>query len=173
MRMLILIMSLMMPVEIVAEEVCGYESYDTLEEPNFDCPSPGELEIVPDLRPPPSIPIQEGITIEAPWGGAVVHRDRLVQVGLNIKALRRLRWADRLRILTEFQIQLEHQEGVCNAHIEHANEGLNIYKNALDQANNRTSSAQAWYRSWWFGYTVGVVSAGLLVALSAYVVTVL
>lgn len=169
----VLMMSLILPTGVVAEEVCEQQSYDTIEEPNFNCPSPGELEMVPDLRPPSSIPVEEGVSIEAPWAGALVHRDRLVEVGLSIKALRRLRWIDRVRILTEYQIQLEHQEGVCDANIEHANERIEIYRESLEQANANVRSAKKWYRSFGFGFTVGLISAGVLVALSAYVVTVI
>lgn len=173
MRMLVLILSLMFPVEIVAEEMCGPQSYDTIEEPDFNCPSPGEEGMVPDLSPPPSMPVEIGEMIEAPWTGALVHQDRLVEVGLSIKALRRLRWLDRISVLAEYQIQLEHQEGVCNANIEHANERIEIYRGALEDANENVSAAKKWYRSFGFGFTVGIISAGLLVALSAYVVTTL
>ena len=171
--MLTLILALMFPVELFAEEVCEQQNYDTIEEPDFNCPSPGETEFVPDLRPPPSISVIEGVTLEVPWSGALVHRDKLVEIGLNIKALRRLRWLDRIRILGEYQIQLEHQEGVCDANIEHANERIEMIRGALDQANENVSAAKKWYRSFGFGFTVGIISAGILTALAAYVVTVL
>ena len=173
MRIFVLILSLMFPVELVAEEMCGPQSYDTIEEPDFDCPSPGEEGLVPNLSPPASIPVEIGEMLTVPWTGALVHQDRLVEVGLSIKALRRLRWLDRVSVLAEYQIQLEHQEGVCNANIEHANERIEIFRGALDQANENVSAAKKWYRSFGFGFTVGIISAGILTALAAYVVTVL
>lgn len=173
MNVLILIALLSLPIDVEAEEMCGRESYDTLEEPNFDCPSPGEVDLLPDLRPPDSIPIEAGVEISAPWEGALVHRDKLVEVGSRIKTLRRLRWLDRLQVLTEYQIQLEYQEGVCNANINHANERIKIYQEALSRANSEVDSSRVWYKTFWFGYTIGVISASLIVALSAYILTVL
>jgi hypothetical protein len=167
-RALGLVFLLVPSIALAEPRVCGPQNYDSETEPDFECPSPTELEMVPRLRPPPSVPVEVGDIVEAQWEGAVVHRDRLIQMGLTIRALRRLRWADRLRIHAEYEIRLTHQTEVCDARLEHAEERTEVYREALGVANERVSSAQAWYRSWWFGYLMGVLSAGALVALTAY-----
>lgn len=168
MKYLAPILILLAPMAAAAQTICPPQDYDSETEPNFDCPSPSEESMIPRLSPPPSIPVEVGDVVEAQWEGAVVHRDRLVRMGLTITALRRLRWADRLRLRAEFQIRLEHQDEVCDANLEHAQAETEVYQEALQLANERVESSQAWYRSWWFGFTLGVVAAGALVALTAY-----
>jgi len=168
MRHLALALVLLASPAAYAQTVCGPQNYDIEEEPDFDCPGPNELEMIPDLRPPPSVAVEAGDIVEVQWEGAVVHRDRLIQMGLRIRALRSLRWSDRLRIHAEYQIRLTHQEETAAARLEHAEERVEVYQEALGRANERVSSAGAWYRSWWFGYLMGVLSAGALVALTAY-----
>lgn len=168
MRYLAPILILLVPTQVLAQTVCGPQNYDSEAEPDFDCPSPSETSMIPRLQPPPSVPVEVGDVVEVQWEGAVVHRDRLLRMGLTVTALRRLRWSDRLRLRTEFEIRLEHREAVCAVNLEHAQAETAVHQEALETANERVESAQAWYRSWWFGFILGVVSAGALVALTVY-----
>lgn len=168
MRALVIILILTFPVAVHAEEYCQPQDYDSEDQPDFDCPGPEEGLLVPRLNPPPSIPVVEGESLSAPWEGALVHRDRLLRMGTTITAIRRLRWNDRVRLLTEYQILLSYNSDICDANANHAQAEIEFYREALDTANERVQSSRAWHKSWWFGFTVGIVSAGALVALTAY-----
>lgn len=169
MKTLILVLALALPVRVFAEDVCEPQDYDSEDEPNFNCPSPEEGLLVPHLNPPASIPVAEGESVTAPWDGALVHRDRMLKLGSTITAVRRLRWNDRLRLLAEYRIMLNYSEEICDANANHSHAETEIYREALQTANERVESSQAWFRSPWFGFTIGFISAAALVALSAYV----
>lgn len=168
MRLLVLILVFLFPIPAFGQTVCGPQNYNIEDEPNFECPMPGEESMVPRLTSPPSVPVHLGDSVIAEWEGALVHRDRLIRMGLRIQGIRRLHWADRLRLRAEYDIRIEHRDEVCDARTERVQERVEIYQEALELANEQTRSASAWYRSWWFGFVLGVVSAGALVALTAY-----
>ena len=151
------------------DPLCEEQVYDNRDEPpNFECPSPGESALVQDLGAEPSVPLEAGEEFTAYWDGAFVHRDRLIEIGLRIKAIRRLRWSDRVLVADEKRLQLEHASRTAAIRLESARERIEHYREALSEANSRTEKAQAWYRSWVFGFLVGVVSVGIISALGIY-----
>ena len=168
MRAFIVILFVFVSSQTAIAEVCGAQNYDGEDMPDFDCPSPDEEAFVPDLTPPPSVPVEAGAYVRVEWEGALVHRDRLIEVGLRLSAVRRLRWADRLRLRAEYDIRAQYAEEVCDARILHARAVSDEYQSSLNQANDRISSSQAWYRSFSFGFVIGFIASGLLVALSIY-----
>ena len=152
----------------IAQTVCGPQNYDLEDEPNFECPSPGEAEMVPDLNPPASVGVEAGDLLEAMWDGVLMHRHRVLELGLTIRALRRLRWADRLHLAEEYRIELEHAAEVAAARLEFAQEERDAYEERWRQAEQRAERSRAWWRSPALWFTVGVLTAGALVALTAY-----
>lgn len=170
MRTVLTVMFVMLlPSRSLAEgEPCQPQDYDSINQPRFDCPGPGELELRVDLDAPASVAVREGQEVVAPWDGALVHRHRLVEVGLSLQAVRRLRWLDRLRLGEECQVSLEHSQEVAMARLEYMEAQRDGYQEQVAAEQARTHSAQAWFRSWWFGVVVGVVSTAALVALTAY-----
>lgn len=159
---------LLWPSIVVAEQPCGPQDYDSIQQPNFDCPGPDELTLRVDLHAPPSVPVREGDELIAPWEGALVHRDRLIEVGLSLRAVRRLRWADRVRLSEEFRTRLQYENSVAVSRLLFAQQQRDVYRDRALAADQRTSSAQSWWRSpaLWFG--IGVVVAGVLVALAGW-----
>lgn len=166
----------------VAYAECGPQNYDTRDAPDFNCPGPMELELGPDLDPPPVIPVTAGSQVKAPWEGALVHRDRMIELGSKLTLVRRLRWADRLQLRDEFAVVARHDQEVAEARRLFAEERAVSYRDQLERtrtdaeqalaaARSETGRAQAWYRSVWFGLILGFFSASALVALAAYVVT--
>lgn len=170
MRAVVFSLVFLFPLPLLAQTVCGSQDYGSATPPNFECPMPGEEAMIPRLQPPASISVSSGETLTAPWEGALVHRDRLVLVGLRVQALRRLHWADRLRLQEEAAITLEHAQELCGARIERVEAISQSYQDALDRANEQTHSANAWYRSWWFGFILGTATTTALVALATYIV---
>lgn len=164
----VLLLVLLFPIPSVAQTICPPQDYTIASQPNFDCPSPGEAEMVPDLRAPVSIPVHSGEAVAAPWDGALVHRDRLVELGLRVHALRRLRWADTLHLAAQYAVNLEHVQELGRVQLEHMTAQRDAYQERWQAAEERASRAERWWHSpaLWVG--VGVVVAGCLVALTAY-----
>jgi hypothetical protein len=103
----------------------------------------------------------------------LVHRDRLVYLGLRIRALRRLRWLDTLQLTQRCLIQTEHAEDVADIREDLLRAQAADAERRATRADRQAQRAEAWWNSVWFGLVLGVVGAGLLVVLVAYVVTVI
>lgn len=158
-------------VDLVQAEECSVQDYDSTEEPDFDCPSPGEGILAPDLSPPEAIAVHEGETVTAQWDGALVPRDRLIQLGARLQAVRRLRWLDRLRVRAEYEVELGYIDEVASARQNLLDAEVRHYREEMVANERRAESAQQWYRSVWFGLIMGFVAAGVLVGLTAYLVS--
>lgn len=169
MRLICLLIVLAFPLRAHGEEECVEQDYERVEEPDFNCQSPGERTLVPDLDPERTIPVGYGEQFVAPWDGGFVDVDRLIEVGLRVKALRRLRWLDNIRLMGEARLRLEHAERVLAVVKEQHEIRVEQYRRALNEANQRTSRATAWYRSWVFGFLVGIVSAAVVAVLGIYI----
>jgi len=168
MRALIVILVVLWPMVVTAEQHCDPQNYDSQEQPDFDCMGPGEADLRVDLSPPPSVPVHQGVEIAAPWDGALVHRDRMLEIGLALKAVRRLRWLDRLRLAEEYQIRREAEQRIAEARLEFAEQQRDVYRDRATAAERRAQSAHSWWRSPALWFTIGIVTAGVLVALTAY-----
>ena len=181
MARLLLALILITPASLWAEaapgEPCGPQDYEGEAPPDFACPGPEEAALSVDLDAPRSIPVRVGFKIldeegqellTLSWEGAVVHRNRMIELGMRTHAIRRLRWADRLRLRREYDIRLQHQGDVAQARLELIEEQRDAYQDQARRAERRASTAHAWWRSpaLWFG--IGVIVAGILVALTAY-----
>jgi len=167
-RLLILIL-LFLPQTASGE--CARQDYDSKQAPDFDCPGPEEEVLTPDLQAPPSIPVHQDEEVVPQWDGALVHRDRLVLIGLKLRAVRQIRWVERLRLSELHQIELAYvreQNAIREELLER--QAVAARERAL-AAESRTDRAQAWYRSVWFGLILGFTAAAALVVAAAYIVT--
>lgn len=151
-----------------AEEVCGPQDYDSTQQPDFSCRSPDEDVMVPDLAPFDSVALAAGDTFVAEWEGSFVDRNRLIEVGMRVRALRRLRWADRVKLRRQFDIHLEHVRDLSQAQLDYMAAQLDAYRDQLGRANERVGSSQSWWRSPTLWLAIGVVVTAGLVAVSAY-----
>jgi tetrahydromethanopterin S-methyltransferase subunit B len=148
----------------VRGEECATQNYDSDQEPNFECVGPGEQLFSAQSTPPNSIPVREGQSIVAPWEGALVHRDRLINFGLKIMALRRLRWLDRLRLREQNLIEINYRERLA----ENSN-GFN--EQLIATCNQTVERVSAWYKSFWFGLTLGlIVGFGLTLGVTLAII---
>lgn len=165
---LIILCVLIYPSVARSEEICGPQDYSSSTQPNFECQSPGEAEMVPDLHPPQSVPVHQGDSVRASWEGALVHRDRLVELGLRVQALRRLRWADTLRMASEYATNLRHAQEIGRIQLENMQAQRDAYQERWRLTEEQLRQANRWWHSpaLWVG--VGIVVAGCLVALTAY-----
>ncbi len=175
-RQLAVALVFLFPSTVTAQTICGPQNYDLPQPPDFTCPSPDESGLVPDLNPPPSIPVQagwkllnaQGVVKNIEYDGAVVHRDKLIEMGLKLHAVRRLRWADRLRLKGEYDVGLQHCEDTHVAEEKLLKTQRDDIQARFTASQQAVSDANAWYRSFWFGFVVGIISTGALIALVAY-----
>ena len=149
---------------------CERQNYDSDEPPDFSCPSPDEDVLVPDFDLPASIPVEEGQSVLAPWPAALVARERLVYLGLRIRALRRLRWLDRQVARQRLEIETRYQRDVAQATISAEREQIASLRQYIERLEQSLSAETAWYRSTWFGLVLGIVISGALVAITAVVI---
>jgi hypothetical protein len=167
-QQVVVFLVLLFPAAAFAEESCGPQNYDADTTPNFECPSPGEADLVPNLRPPLAIAVREGQTVVSAWEGALVHRDQLILVGLRLQALRRLRWLDRFVGRARLEVEDTYRAELRQADAEFCDSRVQHYQEVALAAEQTSSRASAWYRSFGFGLAVGFLVSGLLVALAVY-----
>jgi hypothetical protein len=112
----------------------------------------------------PSIAVERGETLEMPYDGALVARERLEVMGLRLVAVRRLRWLDRRQLLQRATIEQTAAERVHEAERQSLIAYRDHYRGLLDQrqADNK------WFRSFWFGFIIGAVVALVLGGLAIY-----
>lgn len=173
MRFIVLLLLLTVPSMVFAENNCRHQNYDSDEQPDFECPSPGEDVMVPRGETPLSIPVGRGDVVEMPWEGALVHRNKLIEIGLRLQAVRRLRWADRLQLRSLHDLENNYQRGVCDAHIEQAVARADAYQDQLFQANSVIKSERVWYKTVWFGFLSGILVSAAVVTLAVYLLSII
>jgi hypothetical protein len=154
-RQFIILFVLLFSKNAFSEQNCKIQNYDSETAPNFHCPGPGETELVPSLNPPESVPVQDGEQVTAPWDGAVVHRDRLIEMGLKLTAVRRLRWLDRLQLAARYTVETEFNSRLATARIEFYEQRQRETALAAQQLREELKSSSTWYRSLWFGILLG------------------
>ena len=163
-----LLILLLLPANAWGEESCSPQDYTSENSPNFGCPGPGEENMIPSLNPPLSIPVHEGGALVAEWDGALVHRDRLVEVGLTIEGLRRLRWADQLLLRRQYDIQAHHIEEIAQARQAFAEAERDAYKEWYEEAMVSVRNANSWWRSPSLWFAIGMVASGAAMALAIW-----
>lgn len=167
-QVVIAVLVFIYPLMADGEELCLPQDYDSIEQPDFACPGPSERDLTPDFNSEPSVPLEIGDTFVAEWDGAFVDRSRLTELGLRVRMLRRLRWADRLRLRREFETYLEYLQEMGRIELDHMVAQRDAYRDQLAQANERIGSSQSWWRSPTLWLAVGVVVTTGLVAVAAY-----
>lgn len=169
MRWLILTLALLIPLPAHAEP-CGPQDYTKgAPAPNFDCPSPLEETLVPK----PEHGLKDSIKLltskPAPWDGILMDSDRVIQLGLRITALRRLRWMDTLTAIDKTKMEVKLVEDSKKADINLVTSQRESYKFQLQETQKELAKERRWYRSWTFGLIVGVVTTSAVAVTLAYV----
>lgn len=164
----ILVLLVVAPRASIGQEVCGPQDYNSETEPNFGCRSPDEGVLAPELDSLDSVVLRAGDTFVAEWDGVFVDRNRLIEIGMRVRALRRLRWGDRVKLRREFDAHIEHARALSQAQLDYMSEQLDAYRAQLARANELVGSSQSWWRSPTLWLAVGVVVTAGLVAVAAY-----
>jgi hypothetical protein len=146
---------------------------DPKREPNYACRGPWEDVLVPDVQFRPSIGLAKGKPVSLPaleYDAVLMDRAKVIELGLRIEALRRLRWMDLHRSSDLLTIEQKYLRDTAAEKDKLAQSQVESYKNQLVQTQAELAKERRWYRSWTFGLVVGVVltaatAAGVAIAV--------
>jgi hypothetical protein len=147
-----LVLSLL-PVSGYGQRQCHKQIYsDPLIQPDFDCPSPGEEELLPQ---------------PAPWAGILMDRDRIFMLGMRIQALRRIRWIETLGCAERLEAEIDHISQSKQVTLNLCIKQRDNYKKQVEVAQKEAIKAYKWYRSpvLWFVTGFVVAAAGAVVVV--------
>jgi len=146
----------LLPSSGACEETCPMQVYTVPDkEPNYDCPSPQESVLIPDLPAKSSTGLKLGQA--APFDGVLLDKDRLLVLGLRIKALRRIRYVETISSAQTLKAEVAYQQKVGKAQQDLLSSQVGSYKAQLQNAQEELAKERRWYKSWTFGVVVGVV----------------
>jgi hypothetical protein len=153
---LLVVVLLALPARVQAQ--CTKQTYtDPLIQPDFDCPSPGEEELLPKLELRPSIGLEP--TQPAPWAGILMDRDRVFLLGMRIQALRRIRWNETLGCAERLEAEIDYISQTKQATLTLCIKQRDNYKKQVEAAQKEVIKAHKWYRSPALWFTAGFVIA--------------
>lgn len=152
-----------------AEEPCAPQNYaDPAREPDYDCPSPQENVLVPEVQAQPSVELKKGDT--SPQSGILMDKNRVIYLGLRIKALRHLRWIDTTSAIKRLAAETAYQQKVSQAKETLLQSQVESYKKQYMDTRDELLKERKWYKSWSFGLVVGIVvtsAAATAIAVAA------
>lgn len=157
---------LALPVRVQAQ--CTKQTYtDPLIQPDFDCPSPGEEELLPKLELRPSIGLEP--TQPAPWAGILMDRDRIFLLGMRIQALRRIRWNETLGCAERLEAEIDYISQTKQATLNLCIKQRDNYKGQTKELQEEVIKSYKWYRSpaLWFaaGFVIAAAGATVIVVV--------
>lgn len=143
---------------LYAHGQCPKQIYtDPLIQPDFDCPSPGEEELLPKLELRPSVGLEP--TQPAPWPGILMDRDRVFLLGMRIQALRRIRWNETIGCAERLEAEVDYISQTKQATLNLCISQRDSYKKQTEAAQKEVIKAYKWYRSPALWFTAGFVIA--------------
>ena len=135
---------------------CPRQDYNNPKvEPDYNCPGPEEETLVPQLQMTDSMELLKGKP--APWDGILMDKNRVLTLGLKVKALRRIRYIERQNFAQKIEAEATFLRATAKADLDLRTSQRDSYKEQLVQAQKDLAKAQAWYRSWSFGLVLGIV----------------
>ena len=157
-HILVAVLIMLLPLPAYAQRQCPKQIYaDPTLSPDFDCPGPGEDELLPQLELKVSVPLNQ--KQPAPWDGILMDRNRVLKLGFRIKAVRRLRWEE-LQYCSELAAaEVDYVEANAQAEIDLLKSQRENYKLQTDVLQEEIARRGKWYRSPAIWFTVGFVVA--------------
>ena len=171
---MIVALCLLLSSTVWAADPCTTQNYsDAGTEPRYDCPGPGEGALVPDLPSKPTKGLARGATVtpagkkrktfKVEYDSVLMGKMKVIELGMKIKGLRRLRWADRHRGAEALAIEKKFISATWTAKLQLRVSQLVQAKKQIAQARKERDEERKWYRSWTFGLVVGVVATSAAV----------
>ena len=164
----LIILTILVSFPVYGQKQCPRQIYTDLSvEPDCNCPGPGEEDLLPKLE------LKETVALEpnqpAPWAGLLMDKNRVLRLGLRVKALRRLRWEE-LRYCGELAAaELDYLEDTSQAEINLRTSQRDTYKAQVDVLQKEVARLSGWYRSPILWFSVGVVVTAAATATAVVV----
>lgn len=141
-----------------AQTPCPTQIYtDAKKEPNYDCPSPGEDSLVPRLQLKTSVELV--VKKPAPWSGILLDKNRVLTLGLRIKALRRIRWQENISFQEKLANEKKFDASMYQATLNLRTDQRDNYKKQTEALQKEVIRLNKWYRSPTFWFAAGFVTA--------------
>ncbi len=145
---------------------CPTGSYDKDVEPSYDCTSPGEDVVLRPGSHGKSVALEKGA--KAPKAGILLEKGKVIDLGMRVKTLRRLRWLDRKAGRRVLKTELKYQAATSKAKTDLLGAQVMDLKTQVADRDRRISKLTRWYRSPVLWFAVGfVVTAGGTAAIIA------
>jgi hypothetical protein len=158
MRVVIVLLVMLCPTWAVAADNCTKQIYTNPKvEPNYDCPGPGEDALVPRLQLKTSVELK--LKQPAPWEGVLMGRNRVLTLGLRIKALRRIRWQETTGFKEQMEAEKKLDASMYQATINLRTSQRDNYKQQVVEQRKEIERLNKWYRSPTLWFAVGFVTA--------------
>jgi len=166
-RAILLISLLLLPGRAWAADPCTRQDYSNPKvEPNYDCPSPHEDSLVPTMQLKTSVSLK--VKEPAPWDGILLDKDRVIVLGLRIKALRRLRWQDMRTAEEKLANESTFAKASSKADLELARSQRDNYKEQTKALQEEVIRLNKWYHSKVLWFSVGFITAAAGATALAY-----
>jgi len=155
-RYILLISLILFSLPARAADPCVKQLYsDPKVEPDYDCPSPHEDSLVPRLQ------LKESTTLKlkepAPWEGILMEKERVIVLGLRVKALRRLRWQDMRAADERLESERTFLKASAKADLDLARSQRDSYKEQNKALQAEVTRLNRWYHSKTFWFVTGMV----------------
>jgi len=155
-RHILLVFLLLFSLPARAADPCVKQLYnDPKVEPDYDCPSPHEDSLVPRLQ------LKESATLKlkepAPWEGILMDKERVIVLGLRVKALRRLRWQDMRTAEGKLANEIAFAKAAAKADLDLARSQRDNYKEQNKALQAEVVRLNRWYHSKTFWFVTGMV----------------
>jgi hypothetical protein len=170
---------LALAVRAEGAEPCVQQDYSQSEKkPRWDCAGPDEDILLPDIRFRPSVGLDRGASfrksdqtglIKLDYPTVLMDKDKVIQLGLRIQGLRRLRWLDLHRGAKILEVESKYVGSVLQSKIELEKSRVTALRGQRDDARRQRDEAKKWYRSWTFGLVVGIVVTTAAAGTIAYI----
>ena len=150
-------------VPVFAGIPCTKQVYtDPKKEPDYDCPGPGEV-VYSELKLKSSAKLSLGDP--APWSGILMDSERVIQLGVRIISLRRLRWLDFKTCAERLESERVFMEKSSLADLKYCTSQRQSCQTQLVAVKHQLDKKSAWYNSCFFGVAVGALTATTIMSL--------
>ena len=162
------------------QKPCTAQNYtDPNKAPDWRCPGPDEGILVPEIKFKPSLGLEAGslVTLKGAkkptllnYSTVVLDRDKVLQLGLRIQGLRRLRWLERHKAVETTEIERRYMSDRLTAQLKLEQSKVKVAVGQRDQARKERDIGREWYRSWTCGLVAGIAITTAAVIGTAYAV---
>jgi hypothetical protein len=147
---------------------CTAQDYSNPQKaPRWECPGPDEGVVTPRLQFRPSLGLEAGTSIikkdakrpfVTEYDAVLLDKTKVLELGLRIKGLRRLRWLERHKANDLLAVEKKYVGDRLQAKLDLEISRKKVAVSQRNQALRDLASAKKWYRSWSFGLVVGIVT---------------